>query len=207
MTMTVITEGGDSGKNELGKSPKTLDILRILAGAGKAGMLAPDIAYQFSKPVLQQRRNAVVNQVLKRLSRSDRVRYTTDTSPRYHNIPAYRWFITSAGSKYLADGGYDEIIKRISCDNAEKLEQQRQNRQQQDVIRQLVINAAPVLIRQLPPGCTKARANLINQLYQRGITLDDIGRLLGLTRERVRQIKAGIKVTPCRCQQCGNSLE
>src|SRR5277367_995558 len=178
--------------------PRTLTVLRVLADAGDTGILAPDIAYRFNKPLSQQRRNSVVNQILIRHGIRGHAFRVSARSFRYHNVQTYRWFITDTGNKYLESGGYHAAIADIRRDAAITA----QEREQRLIRRQLVLKAAPALVAQLPPGCNKSRAELIIKLYDQGLVMEEIGQLFGLTRERIRQIKRDINVRPCACWNC-----
>jgi hypothetical protein len=50
------------------------------------------------------------------------------------------------------------------------------------------------------PSCQ--RTAKIRELQAQHLSLEEIGFVFGITRERVRQIAAGQSVTPCRCPDC-----
>jgi hypothetical protein len=178
--------------------PRTLVILQILADVGQTGIIAPDIAYQFTLPLVVQRRNSIVNQILIRFGKRGYAYRVKEASPRYKNVPTYRWFITSAGRDYLKNDGWEGYKAVIKYEAAER----DKRRQQLITTRQLLSQATPALIKQLPPGCSKARNDLMKKLREQGMTIDETGQLFNITRQRVSQIIHGIGVGQCRCHIC-----
>lgn len=43
---------------------------------------------------------------------------------------------------------------------------------------------------------------MMRKLRDEGCTLQDIGDVFGVTRERARQIVVGLRVHPCQCPDC-----
>jgi hypothetical protein len=67
-----------------------------------------------------------------------------------------------------------------------------------------VRNAGIFAARTGPGGCLAARNAAIPQMRDLGLSMPEIGRILGITRERVRQILAGIR-SDCHCVSCGRN--
>lgn len=181
-------------------NPSTLGILRLLAVAGDAGMQAGDLARHFNGTIRPERRNAFTNQTLHTLHKGGKVRRSDEKEPSlyYKNVPVWRWFITNDGRDYLRSGGREAVVRRRQEFRAESDRQFALRLQQ----RSNAILSGHAAARELPARCMTARAAFIAEMRAVPLTLDDIGRMLGITRERVRQIEAGKGVTPCRCDNC-----
>jgi hypothetical protein len=138
------------------------------------------------------------NQILHRfLNKGFVERGSREMSPYYHNVPTYRWYVTDKGREYL-DGGMAAGVRarRAATAAAEhQRKDERRNRAAQ-MITQAYVDYDPATT----PQCVRVR--VIHELRDAGATLDAIGGVFDLTRERVRQILVGISVNPCRCDQC-----
>jgi hypothetical protein len=189
-----------AGERELiSGSPRVLEIMRILADAGDAGECAPDIARRFTHMSVQ-RRNSRVNQYLNQLRPRGYVRRCESHEPShyYNNVRMFRWFITPAGREYLASGGFSAVMA-VAQERRQLSEAAAQVHEAQ---RQQVIAAAPALVRNLPPDCKTARAELIIKLRSRNLRLHEIGEVFSISRERVRQIIRDISTEVCLCAAC-----
>lgn len=179
--------------------PRTLAILDILAEAGENGVFASDIARHFKEPETQQRRNSAVNQFLHTLSHKGRVRRSDEIMPTtgYHNVPAFRWYITPAGMAYLQIGGREgiESLRREALRDAQRTSQERLAERERALVNYLDITGPPV------HGCQTWRYWAVRRLRSRLITLSEIGAIMGISRERVRQIESG-PAPVCKCPSC-----
>ena len=173
--------------------PSVRALLAALEEAGPAGMAAGDLARQFDEPEDIQRRLSWAGNELRRyrdrgyVTRSPR----TEPSAYYNNTPAFRWFITPEGSAYLAGGMYEGRVARTR-DAAARKEQEREARKlrQEQLLREAAAAWSPVT-------CPCARDAEIRHLNAEGCLRDATGAVYGLTRERIRQIAAGINVSSC----------
>jgi len=196
----------------LGEPPNTRRVLELLAEAGGEGTRGPDIARHFTvnPPVMPslgdlgpgsqslQRRLAWTNQILDRLALHGYVyKGGTEPSPYYHRVPAHRWFITGGGVQYLADGlaeGRRRVRREREAAEAARLAEHR--KRLDDLLTQAYVENDP----EKTPACERER--VIRKLRGEGCTLQDIGDVFGITRERVRQILVGLRTHPCRCPDC-----
>lgn len=191
--------------------PNTRRVLELLKEAGEVGVIGPDIARQFtiadptgmmtikSMPMANlQRRLTWTNQILDRFRwRGWVVRGGLEPSPYYHNVPTFRWYITESGAGYLAAG------MRPGLRAAREAERERRaaelaawHKRLDDMITQAYMDFDPAET----PQCV--RNPVMRTLRDAGCTLAAIGGVFDITRERVRQVLAGIKVSPCRCPKC-----
>lgn len=176
-----------------------MGIMRLLHEAGPRGLLTQDMAKTFRQR--ERHRSAThieVNTALYKLreyGRAQRSRYM-EPSPYYHNTPCWRWRITSAGSAYYLAGGYQGQLAI-----AREERRQRDKARRELAVRRLeAIASSAGKASKLTPGCTRERDELIRELREAGMTLESIGDLFGITRERTRQVVKGILVsTRCRC--------
>ena len=198
--------------------PNSEEVLRILKEAGEEGIVGPDIARHFTVPdpplsesgirsgkrytlpmANLQRRLTWTNQILDRFRRRGWVvRGGKEPSRYYNNVPSWRWYVTDAGVEYLAAGmaaglraARDAELKRRAAEHA------AWQRHLDDMITQAYIDFDPAET----PQCERDAA--MRTLREAGCTLGSIGGVFGVTRERVRQVLAGIKVRPCRCPKHG----
>jgi hypothetical protein len=123
-----------------------------------------------------------------------------EPTPYYNNVPVYRWYITPEGVEYLA-AGMAAGIRAARVARAKQAEAQRREarRRADDLITQAYIDCDPRTISKCE------REQVIRELRSAGCTLDAIGGVFGVTRERVRQILTGYKTTPCTCPRCAAS--
>jgi hypothetical protein len=172
-------------------------VLGILREAGGTGITGPEIARQFTHDTLQ-RRMCVVNQVLYRLRHRQRViRGPKEPTKYYHRVPTYRWFITPAGVHYLATG-MEKGARQARWEQAERkrAELAEYRRHLADLLTEAYDRIDP----QTAPKCERER--VMRELRTAGCTLESIGEVFGVTRERVRQVLNRQNVTPCRCGRC-----
>ena len=196
----------------LDEPPNTRRVLALLAEAGSAGMRGSDIARHFTIPDPHmpsmgklgnrsqsiQRRLAWTNQILERFELHDHARRGgKEPSPYYHNVPVYRWFITPGGVQFLGDGLAEGRRKmRRDREEAERVRLEAFHKQLADLLTQAYAENDPVTT----PQCE--REQVMRKLRDAGCTLQDIGDVFGVTRERVRQIIHGLNVNPCQCPDC-----
>jgi hypothetical protein len=174
--------------------PSALKVLELLAEADQAGLTGPDIARTFDEPAVLQSRLAHVNDVLRNFEASGKVRRRgVEPSLRYHHSPTVRWVVTPAGRAYLAAGGHG-AAKRARLARAEAREQEARR------LRALVLESRT---RFGPDSPQHERLAESRRLRAEGVTLEDIGGIFGVTRERIRQLLAGIRVPPCQCGRPG----
>lgn len=189
--------------------PTSKRVLEILHEAGEKGIIGPDIARHFTIPEPDmpslrklnrrsqglQRKLAWTNQILERFAINGYVRRgLAEASPYYHRVPAYRWFVTPAGSEYLAAGlsaGIREARDREREREAVRLAAHRRR------LADLLTEAYDKYDPETTPRCERER--VMRELRSEGCTLHDIGQIFGLTRERVRQILINYRVSPCHC--------
>jgi hypothetical protein len=177
--------------------PSVLGVLAQLAAAGPQGMLGSAMSRSFRQRSRGYNATQVeVNNVLHHLWRQGLVsRGGTEPTPYYHNVPAYRWYITSGGSRYFGGGGLSGQLRTIQA--ARALHQEvlaTAAREHIGVLAKAAQRAAS-----LPPGCVRERNRLICELRHEGLMLREIASITGLTRERVRQVATGIRVGSCHC--------
>lgn len=187
--------------------PSVLEILRALALEGDAGLQAGQIAALFDEPADQAVRNRLVNNHLSYIRPKVRRSKNPEPSLRYNKVPVYRWWITEEGRKYLEAGGWAGLVARSKLEKREREGHRTARLDQQRAL----LGRAGAMAAALPPGCRPARNALVKELYGGGLTLEKIGDLVGLTRERVRQIAVGKKnpqrlrrygERPCQCSLC-----
>jgi hypothetical protein len=174
--------------------PVTSQVLAILAAAGEAGILAGDIARQFAYPEDLSRRNVKVNNILRTLASSGRVRKADreERSPHYRNTPVYRWWITEDGLRYLANGLRPDQAVQMESDMARRADDRRRHAK--------LIKAAKREHGKGEPDHVRER--VIKELRAEGCTWIAIGTVYGISRERARQIHDGLNVNPCLCDAC-----
>jgi ATP/maltotriose-dependent transcriptional regulator MalT len=191
--------------------PNPRRVLELLKEAGEQGLLAGDMARQFTipdppfKPVKGkvttpsmsnlQRRLTWTNQILERQTGRGRTRRGgKEPSPYYNNVPTYRWFITEEGVGYLASGMAEGLRAARDAEVAQRNAELREKRRGQKLlITQAYVEYEPATT----PVCVRER--VIRELRAAGCTLDEIGGVFDVTRERVRQIMEGIRPGVCKC--------
>jgi transcriptional regulator with XRE-family HTH domain len=176
------------------------NVLQLLSAAGEAGELASMLARRFTSPETIQRRNALVNHFMARWGRRGYVQRSayTEPSPLYNHNGAYRWFITGAGQQYLDnDCVHTEDLIRAAAHAAHAQRSEHIN-----AIWQRALAEAPALLAALPVRCVTRYGEAIRGLRRRYLTLQEIGDMLGITRERVRQIEMGISTSGHQCSAC-----
>ena len=195
--------------------PSPRRILGLLVDAGDKGVRGSDLARHFTirrppnMPSLGhlgpwsqslQRRLAWTNQILDRFLINGYARKgKAEPSPYYHRVPVYRWFVTPEGVQYLADGLAEGRRKMRDEREAAENERLAQHRKKLDnLLTQAYVENDPATV----TACQRER--VIRELRDAGCTLQDIGDVFGITRERVRQVQMGINVNPCRCPECND---
>jgi len=179
--------------------PTLRSLLSLLRDAGDAGVLAGDLARQFSEPQVLQARNRWVNTTLEyqrhkaapTVCRSQ----AKEKGPYYRGSWQWRWFITSAGLEQLAA---DPPMTRAQREQARLAARSayEQNHQR----RQALVSSAIAEGFGVSTSHCRRRAK-VAELRQAGLSLEDIGHIFGLSRERVRHIEMG-RDGPCRCGSC-----
>lgn len=166
-------------------------VLRELARAGDEGLVTGELARRFafreSYDGEFQRQLAEVNSILEGQARNGRVRKSEwlEPSAHYHHAPSRRWFITGHGRQYAQAGGRQGIA-RIARAARLAAEAERAARKEQ---RQRAREDAAVRLGAVLDGSMAARDGVIRELRAEGVlSLEDIGRAAGLSRERVHQI-------------------
>ncbi len=199
---------------QLPETPNSRRVLEMLKEAGDEGVIGGVLARHFTiddphMPSLikkrmsapsqnLQRRLAWTNQILDRFLRHGWVRRgEKEPTPFYNNVPVYRWYITPEGLEYLA-AGMSAGIRAARIEHARRLAEQRMsaNKHADDMITQAYVDYDPHTIHK----CERKKA--IMELRAAGCTLDSIGGVFGLTRERIRQIINGWKTGICNCPRC-----
>lgn len=190
----------------LDEKPTVPRVLEILKEAGEQGMIGPVLARHFTIEEVHaagktdshanlQRRETWVNKILERQAFRGRARRgEPEISPYYHQVPAFRWYITDKGVQYLA-GGCAEGAKerRVTAQAAEAAARAAARRRRENLITQAYVDYDP----HTTPRCVREQA--IKELRAAGCTLEEISGVFGITRERVRQIQIGYKCGVCRC--------
>lgn len=194
--------------------PNSQSVLEILKEAGEQGILGPTIARMFTIadppriPVSQkrctpqmanlQRRLTWTNQILYRFrKRGWAERVGMERSPYYHNVGTWRWRITESGVEYLAAGMWAGVRAARDAERQRwALEYEARQKRLDDMITQAYMDYDPHTVYK----CEREAA--IRVMREAGCTLDAIGGVFGVTRERVRQIVNGYKPTSCMCPRC-----
>jgi len=197
----------------LAEPPSSRRVLELLKEAGEEGMLGGVIARHFTVPDPHapsqaermtipaqnlQRRLAWTNQILARFARHGWARRgSKEPTPYYNNVPAYRWFVTPEGAEYLAAGmGPGLRAARAAFVRREAEQRQKTLKRHDDLITQAYVDYDPATIYK----CEREKA--IRELRAAGCTLEAVGGVFGLTRERIRQIMNGYKTGFCKCPRC-----
>lgn len=180
-------------------------LLTLLTEAGDAGLRGPEMADRFESPPASQRRKVRVNSTLADLRRRGLVRRAArmEASPVYNNTPTWRWWVTDAGVRYLAGGCRRGRTARLRLQREASAD-----RRAEELDRRAAVlgDVAARIMESMDPDtlvesyywlhkCTRDAE--IRHLVAEGCYYDDVGKLFGLTRERVRQVAAGIRVHPC----------
>lgn len=192
--------------------PTSKGVLEVLKEAGEEGMRGPDIARHFNvdypgmpsvahlshESQCHQRRMTWTNQILERFKTNGWARKGgLEPSPYYNNVPAYRWFITPEGRGYLAAGmaaGIREAQRFQHEREAVKLAAHR--KRLADLLTEAYASTDPATT----PKCERTR--IMKHLREAGCTLQDIGDVFGVTRERARQLIEDISPSVCTCPRC-----
>ncbi len=183
--------------------PSTLSILKILVKAGETGMQSGDISRAFGEPAREDERIRYVNSILHRLKNGRMARFgPLEPSPRYRHRKARRWYVTPAGTEYLTAGGLTGVIMQRKQDRGS---QQALRLTNASTARQQALQAAQTALDHGALTCRNQRAAAIPVLRRAGLTVQEVADVLGLSRERIRQIQArGPGKRPCNCQLCRN---
>jgi len=179
-----------------------MGVLEALYAAGDKGLLAGDMTLLFRpRPRGRNATHIEVNTSLGHLHKAGRVQRSEckERSPYYHGTPAWRWRITPEGRAYYDSGGREGQI------GTQRDRLARQAAEQRAASGQLLdaMEAAVQRVKSLTPLCYRDRNALICELRDSGLPLEFIGGLFGISRERARQVAAGIHVgRRCKCRQC-----
>jgi hypothetical protein len=169
-------------------------VLAFLAGAGEAGATTTEIALAHDYPASYHQRSNRVSQVMLVLRRRGEAEPAgLERSPLYRHNPVSRWRITQAGEAARAE---DEAVRQAR-DQARRTATARREAalacdpQAREAALSAVREEIAALVRQ--GGMHKItpawRAAKVAELRAVPCTLNEIGQLFGLTRERVRQIE------------------
>ena len=172
--------------------PSAEVVLIALHQAGPAGMQTGELARLFDEGSTMTRLNRVRG-ITTVFERSGKVTRTgPEPSVIYHRNSVYRWHITEEGSRYLASGMRpgSAARNRAHAQEAETARQRELDRQAQ-----LLASCQLILFH------TCQRDAEIRHLRAEGVRLESIGNLYGITRERARQVAAGLK---CGCSLPGH---
>jgi hypothetical protein len=184
--------------------PSVMGILGQLHEAGSRGRLSRELALSFRPRQRGLHATQVeVNTALAKLREAGHVRRgAPEPSPHYHHGPAFRWRITARGRAYFLAGGTSGLAAAARAAREQhELARGEDARQRAAALERARQQAATAL------GCTRVRNQLIHELREAGLTLTLIGDLFGITRERARQVLAGIHVKRrCRCARCRQEL-
>jgi hypothetical protein len=179
-------------------------VLAFLDGAGEAGATTTEIALAHDYPVSYHQRSNRVSQVMLVLrNRGWAEPAGLDRSPLYRHNPVNRWRVTAAGEAAYAE---DKAAAQAR-DQARRAAAARREAALAagDGPRAEALAAARREIarqRDSAGGITPAwRAAKIIELRQVPCTLDEIGQLFGLTKERVRQIEMRYSTRYAWCKQ------
>lgn len=197
----------------LDEPPNSRRVMELLKEAGEEGMLGAVLARHFTIPDPHmpsqatrmssrsqnlQRRLAWTNQILDRFLYHEYARRgPTEPTPYYNNVPVYRWFVTPKGVEYLA-AGMGAGIRAAKREAEQRAAEQhlKTMKRREDLITQAYVDYDPHSIYK----CEREKA--IRELRAAGCTLEAVGGVFGLTRERVRQIMVGYKAGSCTCPRC-----
>lgn len=169
--------------------PSSREVLAILAGAQERGVTGAELPRRFTRPARLGARSNRANQALHQLWTGGYVRRSgqKEPSPNYRHALVWRWFITPSGITYLKNG----LRPAAALERERAYAISAASRKRQAAL----ICEAKTRARPGTPPCE--RESVIRELRAQGCALRAIGGVFGLTGERVRQILAGIDVTPC----------
>lgn len=173
-------------------------LLPLLAAAGDEGMttiemaLAPQFAGTYGSAQGRSNRVSAVLAALERRGVTERIGY--GQSPLYHRQPVNRWRAVQPAATYYLTPSQRATLRR-------ERSHERQRERAADAQRRALLAAGAFLqYDRRTPRCVRERA--CRELRAQGLTLEQIGAIFGITRERARQIIAGIKPGQCRCADC-----
>lgn len=191
-------------------------LLPILIAAGQAGMTTTEMATrpefadayehcagprpQYRHPAHQYRSNRVssVMRDLERRGVTEHIGYGISTLYPGHNIPIKRWrAIQPAADQFLTLPSPEQ---RKAARRQQELEYRRavdaNKKRREALVAEAMLNYG-----RGTPKCVRTR--VCRELRAQKVSLDDIGRVFGITRERARQVIAGVSEgRPCRCADC-----
>ena len=138
-----------------------------------------------------------MNQILCRYrSRGMTERLPMEPSKYYNNVPSWRWRITESGAAFLAAGMAEGVRAVRRAEQARAAADRAAKRLlRENLVTQAYMDNDPSVV----PACE--REQVIRELRAAGSTLDEIGQVFGITRERVRQILVGYRSGRCRCPE------
>jgi hypothetical protein len=164
----------------------TAFVLAYLDSAGETGATTTEMTLATGVPENYLQRSNSCSMILRRLENRHEARLAgTERSPVYRGAPVHRWVITAAGSKRVraaaereaTQAGLDALIEQAAGARADALAVVR------DEIAELIRCFG------MPGVTAEWRAGKIAELRAVPCTLNEIGELFGITRERVRQIE------------------
>lgn len=176
---------------------RVYEVMELLAEAGDGGLTTTEMALEFTSPQNYQMRSNRVSQIMRKKEVEGLTRRgEQEGSPLWRNQPVYRWYATPQAAAYLAEGTREQKAARKAEAEVEAFTlrlSQAEHRQDLLAAARSVVLSGPVT------KCWRYRT--VMELREEGCILSRIGEVFGLTKERVRQIEAGVKDS-CRCHDC-----
>lgn len=175
--------------------PSVMNVLAALHSAGDEGLTSGDIAEIYDPGRSHGTINAV-NNILYRYRDNGKVRRSGEMEHLdcVTRTKVWRWYITPEGTRYYLQGG---LAGQAAVRRAEKTAKRRSAQYHRDILAEAT--------RQYQYGRGdiphKERRFLIAELYAKGLNKREIATVVGLTRERVRQIIDGMTVTQTQRDQ------
>ncbi len=167
--------------------PSVMDVLAALHSAGDEGLTSGDIA-EIYDPTRDHASINAVNNILYRYEDNGRVRRSDEMEHLncVTRTKVWRWYITPEGSAYYLQGGKpgQAVLRRAEKASKKNAALHR---------REIMLKAIPDGYgRDTPP---EERRRMVAQLYAQGLNKNEISFVFGVTRERIRQIVDGLKIT------------
>ncbi len=167
--------------------PSVMNVLAALHSAGDEGLTSGDIAEIYDPGRSHGTINAV-NNILYRYHDNGRVRRSGEMEHLdcITRTKVWRWYITPEGSAYYLQGGRPG---QAALRRASKTSKRNAALRRRDIIHKAITDGYG---RHTPP---EERRRVVAQLYAQGLNKNEISIVFGITRERVRQIVDGLKIT------------